>query len=33
MHVAIDDAQPALRGGFLGEDGALDDVTRAILRA
>ena len=31
MHVAIDDAQPALGGFFLGEDGAVDDVTHAIL--
>src|SRR5207248_350498 len=31
MHVAIDDAQPALSGGFLGENGAVDDVTHAIL--
>ena len=31
MHVAIDDAQPAFGGGFLCEDGAVDDVTHAIL--
>ena len=31
MHVAIDDAQAASRGGFLGEDGAVDDITHAIL--
>ena len=31
MHVAIDDAQPAPGGFFLGEDGAVDDVTHAIL--
>ena len=31
MHVAIDDAQPALGGLFLGENGAVDDITHAIL--
>src|SRR5829696_261944 len=31
VHVAIDDAQPALGGFLLGEDGAVDDVTHAIL--
>jgi hypothetical protein len=31
MHVAIDDAQAAFGGGFLGEDGAVDDITHAIL--
>jgi hypothetical protein len=31
VHVAIDDAQPALGGFFRGEDGAVDDVTHAIL--
>src|SRR5438445_12776463 len=31
MHVAIDDAQPALSGGFLGENGAVDDIIHAIL--
>ena len=31
MHVAIDDAQPAPGGFFLGEDGAVDDITHAIL--
>ena len=31
MHVAIDDAQPAFGGFFLGEDGAVDDITHAIL--
>src|SRR4051794_15343889 len=31
MDVAIDDAQPAVRGGFLFEDGAVNDVTHAIL--
>ena len=31
MHVAIDDAQPAFGGGFLGEDGAVDDIAHAIL--
>src|SRR6185369_6789110 len=31
MHVAIDDAQPVLGGDFLGEDGAVDDITHAIL--
>src|SRR6478609_6236733 len=31
MHVAIDDAQPAFGGFFLSEDGAVDDVTHAIL--
>src|SRR5436190_24261022 len=31
MDVAIDDAEPAVGGGFLFEDGAVDDVTHAIL--
>src|SRR5437764_10760176 len=31
MDVAIDDAKPAAGGGFLFEDGAVDDVTHAIL--
>jgi hypothetical protein len=31
MHVAIDDAQPAPGGFFFGEDGAVDDITHAIL--
>src|ERR1700753_650145 len=31
MHVAIDDAQPCFRGGLFFEDGAVDDVTHAIL--
>ena len=31
MHIAIDDTQPAFGGFFLGEDGAVDDITHAIL--
>src|SRR5205085_8758027 len=31
MDIAIDDAEPAVRSGFLFEDGAVDDVTHAIL--
>ena len=31
MHVAIDDPQPALGGYFLFENGAVDDITHAIL--
>ena len=31
MHVAIDDPKAAFGGGFLGEDGAVDDITHAIL--
>src|SRR5205085_2562093 len=31
MHIAVDDAQPALGGFFLCQDGAVDDVTHAIL--
>jgi hypothetical protein len=31
MHVAIDDPQPVLGGDFLFENGAVDDITHAIL--
>src|SRR3954447_10038113 len=31
MHIAVDDAQPALRRSFLFKHGAVDDVTHAIL--
>src|ERR1700744_6423898 len=31
MDIAIDDAQPDLRGRFLFKDGTVDDVTHAIL--
>src|SRR5260370_11934235 len=31
MNIAVDDAQAAFRGGFLCEQGAVDDVTHAVL--
>src|SRR5258708_24520055 len=31
MNITVDDAQAAFRGGFLFEQGAVDDVTHAIL--
>src|SRR5260370_39814469 len=31
MNIAVDDAQAAFRGGFRFEQGAVDDVTHAVL--
>src|SRR5258708_37616649 len=31
MNITVDDAQAAFRGGFLFEQGAVDDVTHAVL--
>src|SRR5258706_12814475 len=31
MNIGVDDAQAAFRGGFLFEQGAVDDVTHALL--
>src|SRR5260370_27591780 len=31
MNIAVDDAQAAFRGGFLFEQGVVDDVTHAVL--